>query len=495
MLTEVQYRQKYRRIDFYKPNKKQLAFHNLTTAEIALRAGNQLGKTTAAAAQMTFDATASYPAWYQGRKFLTKPPIERSHAFIGWAGCTTSTTTRDGAQLKMLGDVSQANSLGTGMIPLDSIIGKPTMSRGISNFVDTVTVRRETGGDGVIRLKTFEMDRKAWQGEAVDAVWIDEDPGDDVIWGECLARLTATKGRIFWTATPVLGRTPIRKRFISGGPDIAEVVMGLADAEHISEDDKAIVLARYKASERNTRAYGADMAGEGAVFEFPEAEISHSRDPATFPTFWPWAWSVDFSHAGLSASAHPFAAVLGCWDRDTDTIYVVHAIRLRQALPVTHVAAIKEHPCWDAPVLWPHDGARVEDLSTGATFSATYRRLGLNMRHEHTTFKDGGYSFEAGIADMEQRFATGRLKVAKHLSEWFDEYRNYHRVNGLVMKADDDLMSATRGLCMGIRFARVLDPNRGAIVGAYRGNDGSFRRIGQQQRALGVDDADSYWGI
>jgi phage terminase large subunit-like protein len=436
---------------------------------------------------MTFDALALYPdAWYTGRKFLVKPPIERSHDFIGWAGCTTSTTTRDGAQMKLVGDVSQADGLGTGMLPLDSIIGKPTMSRGISNFVDTITLRRETGGSAAIRLKTFEMDRKAWQGESVDLVWLDEDPGDDVIYGECLARLTATRGRLIWTATPVLGRTPIRKRYIAGGPDIAEVVMSIEDATHISEADKQIVLARYKASERNTRAYGADMAGEGAVFEFPEDEIRHARDPATFPVFWPWAWAVDFSHAGLSASAHPFAAVLGCWDRDTDTIWIVHALRMKQALPIHHVAAIREHPCWDAPVLWPHDGHRVGDLSTGQTMAATYRKLGLMMRHEHTTFKDGGYSFEAGISDMEQRFATGRLRVAGHLSEWFDEFRNYHRENGLVVKLDDDMLSATRTLCTGIRFAKVLDSQR---------QRDPFYRPNTSQRAIGADDPDSYWGL
>jgi hypothetical protein len=67
-------------------------------------------------------------------------------------------------------------------------------------------------------------------------------------------------------------------------------------------------------------------------------------------------WGLDFSHAGLSASAHPFAAVLGAWDRDNDVIYVVDAIRIRQALPINHVAAMKENPCWDAPCAWPHDG-------------------------------------------------------------------------------------------------------------------------------------------
>jgi hypothetical protein len=46
MLTNAQYRMKYRRIDYYRPNEKQLQFHNLMATERALRAGNQLGKLT-----------------------------------------------------------------------------------------------------------------------------------------------------------------------------------------------------------------------------------------------------------------------------------------------------------------------------------------------------------------------------------------------------------------------------------------------------------------
>jgi hypothetical protein len=82
------------------------------------------------------------------------------------------------------------------------------------------------------------------------------------------------------------------------------------------------------------------------------------------------------------------------------------------------------------------------------------------MLLSHATFKDGGYNFVSGLAEMEQRFASSRLLVAKHLTEWFDEYRGYHRVNNLVHKVDDDLMSATRVLCMQIRSAKALHPYR-----------------------------------
>ena len=136
MLTELEYRKRYRRIDYYRPNQKQLEFHNLIASEKMFRAGNQLGKTHCVGAQMAFDALGRYPDWYQGRRFETPPPIERPFDFLGWvASTTTSTTTRDGAQTKLLGDVRQEDGLGTGMIPFDNIVGRPTMARGISDFV------------------------------------------------------------------------------------------------------------------------------------------------------------------------------------------------------------------------------------------------------------------------------------------------------------------------------------------------------------------------
>ena len=332
------------------------------------------------------------------------------------------------------------------------------MARGIADFVDTVTLRRESGGTRIIRLKTFEMDRKAWQGEGVDEVWLERTPA--TTWS--MARPGAADGNPradhLFSMTPMLGVTPIRKRFKEQlGAGCAEILMRIDDAVHIPPDRiKPRILARYKASERATRAYGADMQGEGAVFEIPEEAIKHSRDPATFPLYWPWLWAVDFSHGGMSARRTRSPRCSGCWDRDSDVIYIVHAIRMRQALPIQHVAAIKAHPCWDAP--WP--GRMTAALPDSRAPRRSRRPKAARPQHaaDARDFPDGGYNFESGIAEMEQRFATGRLKIAQHLGEVFDEYRGYHRVNGLVHKVDDDLMSAIRVLCMDIRFAKALIP-------------------------------------
>jgi len=118
----------------------------------------------------------------------------------------------------------------------------------------------------------------------------------------------------------------------------------------------------------------------------------------------------------------------------------------------------------DAPVAWPHDGGRAGALVSGETIAAIYKKLGLNMRAKHATFYTGGYSFEDGITDMENRFGSKpcRLLIASHLFEVFDEYQGYHRINGLVNKIDDDLLSAIRVLCMDMRFAQSADKFRGS---------------------------------
>lgn len=461
MYSEREYRQRYCRLDFYRPNDKQRAFHNAVATERMLRAGNQNGKTHAGGAQMAMDACAIYPDWYEGRRFIVPPAIERPFDWLGWAACDTSATTRAGVQTKLLGDLSQADGIGTGLIPLDHIVGRPAMARGIADFVDSVTIRRETGGTGIVRFKTYEMGRKAYQGEPVDEIWIDEDPGDDVIYGECLARLTTTSGQIIATMTPMLGLTPVRKRFKQKQPGTVEYLMTIDDAAvsrggHIPDAEIPIIVGRYKESERQARAYGADMQGEGAVFSTPVERIKHDLDPADVPRYWRWLWALDFRHSGSANTGHPFAAILLCRDLDNDTIYVMDAFRMLGLAP-GHVARIKENQMRAAPVAWPHDGGRGGSIISGETVAKTYKRLGLNMLGTHATFPDGGFSFEAGITEMEERFASGRLRIARHLAEAFDEYTGYHRKDGLVVKIDDDIMSAIRIGVMAARNAKAVE--------------------------------------
>ena len=491
MLTEKQYRLKYRRIDFYTPNYKQEEFHNLTATERMIRAGNQLGKTQCAAAQMAMDSLRLYPGWYKGRMFLEPPKIERPYDFIGWYGCTTSSKTRDGAQVKLLGDIRQEGGLGTGSIPLDNIVGRPTMARGIADFVDTITLSREGGGSAILRGKTFDQTREAWQGEPVDLAWGDEDPGDFEIYGECQARLTTTRGAIIWSMTPMLGLTPVRRHFKEKKPGTAEVLMTIYDAAvskrgHIPDEEIAAIIARY-GNKAQTRAFGGDMQGQGAVFETPAEGIRHTLRISDVPPYWPWLWGFDFRHSGQESGGHPFAAVLACWDRENDVIYIMDAFRM-YGMAANHVARLKESPMRLAPAAWPHDGGVGAGVQTNDTIAMIYKKLDVNMLDGHATLAGGGYNLEAGLTIMEERFASKKLLVAAHLAEWFDEYSGYHREDGKVHKVDDDLMSATRVLCMDIRNAKTVarfpsranlgDPRSRFARGSSNHPDGEFPIFG-----------------
>jgi hypothetical protein len=81
-------------------------------------------------------------------------------------------------------------------------------------------------------------------------------------------------------------------------------------------------------------------------------------------------------------------------------------------------------------------------------------------------FEDASVSVEAGIADMLIRMETGRFKAFKRLTDWWDEFRLYHRKDGRLHKEGDDLMSAMRYAVMMLRYARTNLPHPASKVGA-----------------------------
>lgn len=228
-------------------------------------------------------------------------------------------------------------------------------------------------------------------------------------------------------------------------------MMSIDDAEHISPEQREVIVASYPAHEREARTKGIPSLGAGRVF--PVAEEDIAVPAMAIPREWPRIAGIDFGWD------HPFAAVELAWDRDADVIHVTKAYRARQATPVMHAAALRPWGGW-VPVAWPHDGL-AHDKGSGEELAAQYRAQGLNLLPERATFEDGGSGVEAGIMDMLDRMQTGRWKVFSHLEDWLSEFRFYHRKDGRVVKERDDLLSASRYALMMKRFA-VTEPRRSA---------------------------------
>ena len=447
MSEEIERALARRQLDFYVPYPKQADFHRMGgvpgITDRLLIAGNQLGKTWSAGAETAYHLTGIYPVWWEGYRFTT--PVDF------WASCTTSQSTRDAPQRILLG---KAEEWGTGMIPGRYIKEIKKAVHGVSDSVETVLVEHvPSGKTSRLVFKTYDQGRLRWQGETLHGIWFDEEPPQD-IYSEGKTRLQVRRGISYITFTPLLGMTEVVTRFLKEKPPGSGVVtMTIHDALHYTSAERQLIIAGYPEHERKARSEGIPIMGSGRVFPIDEELLKEPSMP--IPSHWPRICGMDIGWD------HPTAAVWMAWDRDTDTIHVYDVYRVRQMTPIVHAAAIKARGAW-IPVAWPHDGLQ-HDTGSGAIIAKQYRDQGVPMLRQKATHAPergkkegtGGYGVEAGVLAMFDRMQTGRFKVASHLNDWFEEFRMYYRQEGLIVKKDDDLMSATRMGCMMLRFAKI----------------------------------------
>lgn len=411
-------------------------------------AGNQTGKTLAGACEVAIHLTGQYPDWWDGRRF---PKATR------WlAGSESAELTRKGIQRLLVGPPEQEDQWGTGYLPKDAIVSWNRRT-GVPNTLDNVVVSHATGEKSVIEFKSYDQGRGKWQADTVDGVWFDEEPPEDV-YTEGLTRTNATKGLVFMTFTPLLGMSGVVKRFLlEKSPDRHVTTMTIDDAEHYTEEERARIIAGYPEHEREARAKGIPTLGSGRVF--PVTEESIREGAVDMPAHWVRIAGLDIGWD------HPTAAVWLAWDRDTDIVHVYDCYRVKEQTPVVHAAAIKARGDW-IPVAWPHDGLQ-HDKGSGVPIAEQYRAQGVAMLPDKITFEDGSNGVEAGVMMMLDRMKTGRLKIAAHLNDFWEEFRLYHRKDGQIVKEGDDIMSACRYALMGLRHA-VVKPEKFKGLANYR---------------------------
>lgn len=342
----------------------------------------------------------------------------------------------------LLGGVGER---GTGFIPADAI-SSVTSARGQADLADTIFVNHVSKGISRIKLKYYEQGREKFQADTLDWAWNDEEPPED-IYSEILTRTNATGGIVWTTFTPLKGMSTVVRRFMmETSPNRIDVNMTIDDAEHISDAQKKIIIDSYPAHEREARIKGTPSLGSGAIFPVSDESISCER--FEIPNWFRVLGGMDFGWD------HPTAAIRIAYNPDDDIIYITHAHRLKEAIPIIHAEAVKP---WgkDLQWAWPHDGLQ-HSKDSGIQIAEQYRRCGLKMLDEKATFEDGSNGVEAGVTEMLERMETGRLKIFAHLNEWFEEKRLYHRRDGKVVKEFDDLLCATRYAMMMLREAKPV---------------------------------------
>lgn len=415
----------------------QVEVHNMggTVTERLLMAANRVGKTMCGGAEVACHATGIYPKWWQGRRF--------SDATVIWCGSESWTASRDIIQDSLLGPPGEE---GTGWIPKEYIVDFKKRQAGVSDVVDTIRVRHKSGKLSSITLKTYEQQRKEWQGRACNFVWFDEEPPQDV-YTEGLTRILDKRGCLLLTFTPLKGPSEVVRHFLNPEKGSNTFIKNVSwdDAPHLDEKSKEELKATYPAHERETRSAGTPLLGSGSIFPISDDLIT--VEPFSIPDWFVRVNGIDF---GID---HPGACVFCAWDRDSDVFYVYDAYKKAGETPVYHAAAIKKHGDW-IPTAWPHDGMQ-RDKGSGVALKDQFRAHGVRMMRDHAHYQDERQmSREAGLIEMYEWMRTDRFKVFSTIPAWFEEKRLYHRVDGKVVDEYDDIMSATRYAFVMRRYAR-----------------------------------------
>ncbi len=448
LIAERDRRKNENRLKHYKPYPKQMEFHaqGLTKRERLFMAANQVGKTLGGSAEAAIHLTGRYPAWWTG--------IRYTRQITAWAGGETRENTRDGLQRLLLGrgganENVDISALGTGMLPKDSLLSV-LPAPGVPGGIAVVRVKNEFGPASTLIFKSYDMGRPKWASDTVDLVILDEEPPIE-IYTEALTRTNAVPdGRVYLTFTPLLGRSQVVMRFDDRDhPDRGITNMTIDDAEHFTPEQRERIINSYEPWERDARTKGIPTLGSGAVYPVTEELIS--EDGQKIPDYWAKIVGMDFGWD------HPTTAAWLAWDRDADVIHLYDVYKLQHATPVIHGAAIKAKGA-RIPVAWPHDGLQ-HDKGSGEQLAELYRKQGVAMLPERSQFPDDrGHSPEAGVIEILDRMQTGRFKVARHLRDFFEEFRNYHRKDGKIVKEYDDVLDAVRIGVMSLRYARSVGP-------------------------------------
>ena len=421
---------------------KEFHDHGFDHRERAIIAGNRVGKTRTAAAEVAIHLTGQYPKWWAGKQF-TQP--------TDWiVAAPTNELSRDILQQALVGGMVQGEKSpdGTGWIPANCIVDYGWRQCGVPNVMDTIRVKHVSGGTSLCTFKSYEQGPVKFQGVARDGVWLDEEPTDYEIYTESLTRTLDKNGLVIFSRTPLFGLSDVIKHFTDGGKGIWYKNVTWDDAPHLDDDAKAQLLSSYPEHERDTRAKGVPMMGSGGVYAVPDEMIM--CEPFEIPDHFRRICGIDF---GID---HPAAA---CWiahDADADVIYVYDCYKARGQTAAYHSQAIMSRGKW-IPVSFPHDGM-IRDKGGGIALKDQYLAHGVNMLGFSARYDDakgGGQSREPITLDILERMRTGRFKVFNHLNDWFEEKRMLHRKDGKIVPERDDIESATRYAVMMLRCART----------------------------------------
>lgn len=417
------------------------------------------GKTIAGCMEMAFHLTGNYPPWFKGHKIEPRTNVTSGEKEIScWVIGTDTKTVRDSLQAKLVGTAAKEFTDGcihADLIDRESVI----MARGVTGLVDTIYIRHKSGCKAKLQFRSYEQGRGNLQSATVDACYCDEEPPSDIM-GEIRARLGATGGFLYMAFTPLSGMTPLVQEFWAhDNPDKFLVCLSAYEALHYSPEKLRKLESKYAGlseSERQARMNGIPTMGSGVVFPVDDKDIWFDY-AGQVPETWERIGGLDFGRGD-----HPTAVVWCARDPMTDTVYVYDCMETIRKSVAENASLMRRRGAW-IPISYPHDLMRDSGISVstdklkqteGYRYKQMYEDEGVTLTPTNAKTVEGSTKVEVGICEMRQRMLEGRLKVAKHLSEWFKEKQTYrYGEDGKPIKEKDHLLDATRYAIIMLRYA------------------------------------------
>jgi phage terminase large subunit-like protein len=447
LLDKFQVEVQYNRLKTFEPFEYQKPLYHLHTMAQAVIASNRSGKSYSVGYAIACHLTGIYPDWWTDLKYETGIKLIAAGA--------SNAQVREAIQDTLFGtaDKSDTASIGTGLLPRDHIIIDSIVTGADKRSISGCQIRHLSGRISTITIATYEQDRAVLQGGKADVIWLDEQPKDDTIVSELIRALAQTpseqEGRLYLSATPLVGWTDMIKRFWNNEDNHGMVRYTWDDVplDLLDQKTRDLLISSWLPWEIEARTRGVPMAGEGAVFQVHWQDVILKESPVIQPWF-KLICGIDFGR-----NPDPTAIVWLALDERTKTIFVYDEYCGRSQTPVEYTPHILNRGR-HIPMAWPADGKRKGYTETESVINELTNKYGINTLGEHFTNPDGSRGIDYGIQYMLQKMRFGELKISPHCVQLIDEMKQYHTTrsgNGKVsFRGSDHLIDALRYAALSI---------------------------------------------
>lgn len=441
LIVHYQHELQYNKLASYRAYDYQRPLYHLHTMAQAVIASNRSGKSYSVGYAIACHLTGRYPEWWTDIRY-------KSGIRLIAAG-SSSNQIREAIQETLFGttDKTDLASMGTGLLPRDSIVFDSIVTGADRRSVGGASIRHSSGKLSQIVIASYEQDRAVLQGGKADVIWLDEQPRDDEIVSELVRALAQTptgqEGRLYLSATPLVGWTPMIKRFWNREPHHGMVRYSWDDVplDLLDQKTRDLLRSSWLPWEIEARTQGVPMAGEGAVFQVDFKSIILPEPPQIHP------WYRLIAGMDFGRSPDPTVVVWMALDTRTDTIIVYDEQVCRNQTPIEYAPYILNRGR-HIPVAWPADASRKGYTETTSAIQELTNRYGINTLPEPFTNPDGSRGIDYGLQYMIQRMRLGRFRISPHCVYLIEEMRQYHTErssNGRVhFRGSDHAIDALR---------------------------------------------------